>query len=70
MKFKKMHWALAWLGVSSLSIPVYAEVVISAVSITRITLSYSTTVAWRWISMAGLCSMPAPRVLATFLPTV
>lgn len=31
MKFKKMHWALAWLGLSSLSIPVYAEVVISQI---------------------------------------
>jgi len=31
MKFKKMHWALAWLGLSSLSLPVYAEVVISQI---------------------------------------
>lgn len=31
MKLKKMHWALAWLGLSSLSLPVYAEVVISQV---------------------------------------
>lgn len=31
MKLKKMHWALAWLGLSSLSLPVYAEVVISQI---------------------------------------
>ncbi len=31
MKFKKMHWALAWIGLSSLSLPVYAEVVISQI---------------------------------------
>lgn len=31
MKVKKMQWALAWLGLSSLSLPVYAEVVISQI---------------------------------------
>lgn len=31
MKYKKIHWALAWLGLSSLSIPVHAEVVISQI---------------------------------------
>ncbi len=31
MKLKKMHWALAWLGLASLSLPVSAEVVISQI---------------------------------------
>ncbi|WP_029146927.1 ExeM/NucH family extracellular endonuclease [Methylophilus sp. 5] len=31
MQLKKIHWALAWLGLSSLSLPVYAEVVISQI---------------------------------------